>query len=106
MERIEDEEVKNFILWCLTRATERPSAKDLLESPFLNDLESEKNNHEVQVTPLVKEKKKKFKKRELNVMKQRGSTILEEEEENSEADIEPAKLSKEPSHNTPEEVKE
>lgn len=83
--RIEDEEVKEFILRCLNTAEHRPSAKDLLESKFLNEFESEKNNHEVKVRPPVKEKKnKKKKKSNMFLKKHQGSTILEEEEENSE----------------------
>ena len=38
---------------CLRPKDERPSAHDLLTSKFLNDLESEKNNHEVQLLPLI-----------------------------------------------------
>jgi cobalamin biosynthesis protein CobT len=38
----------NFIRWCLTESdNERPSAEDLLKSVFLNDLESEENNHPI-----------------------------------------------------------
>lgn len=59
LDRIEDEEVKTFILQCLSRADKRPRAVDLLDSPFLHDIESEKNNHEIKVKPLIKEKKNK-----------------------------------------------
>lgn len=60
-DRIEDEEVKEFILKCLGNADKRPSAKDLLDSKFINELDNEKNNHEVQVKPPPKEKKSKKK---------------------------------------------
>lgn len=43
-------------------------------------MESEKNNHEVQIRPLPKDKVKKIKK---SLRKHNGSTILEEEEENN-----------------------
>ena len=62
MERIEDEEVKEFILQCLTTADKRPSARELLESKFLKDIESERNNREVKVKPAVKAKGPKRKK--------------------------------------------
>jgi hypothetical protein len=83
MERIEDEEVKDFILLCLVPADKRPTAKDLLESKFLKDIEGDKNNREVKVRPAVKQKGPK-RKRSLDYMKKNGSTIIEEEEENSE----------------------
>lgn len=47
LERIKDPEVKEFILQCLLTSDKRPSAKELLESKFLNETESEKNNQEV-----------------------------------------------------------
>lgn len=50
LDRIKDEEVKEFILQSLNKAATRPSAADLLNSKFLNDLDSEKNNHEVKIT--------------------------------------------------------
>lgn len=62
MERIEDDEVQEFILQCLKRADQRPTAKELLESSFINDLESEKNNFEVKVKPPTKQKVPKKKK--------------------------------------------
>lgn len=83
MDRIEDEEIKEFILQCLTTADRRPTAKELLESKFMRDLESEKNNREVKVRPAMKPKGPKRKK-SLQYMRKHGSTILEEEEENSE----------------------
>jgi len=39
--------LKILFLQCLSKAGERPTAKDLLESEFLQDMESEKNNLEV-----------------------------------------------------------
>jgi hypothetical protein len=51
LERIEDDEVKDFILWCLSPVDKRPTAKQLLESNFLTDLESEMNNRFVKVLP-------------------------------------------------------
>jgi hypothetical protein len=48
----------------------------------LNDLDSEKNNHEVKIKPLPKDKLKKLKKG-LRLKKHGASTILEEEEENN-----------------------
>jgi hypothetical protein len=80
-------------------SNKRPSAKDLLESRFINDLESEKNNHEVQVQRAAAEKAGK-RAHALNspggslnadnpalaqassLKKKHGSTIMEEEEEN------------------------
>jgi hypothetical protein len=43
----------------LKKADERPTAKELLESKFIYDLENEKNNHEVKMKPLSREKKLK-----------------------------------------------
>ena len=54
LERILNEEVKEFIVQCLQPKDQRPSAHDILTSKFLNDLESETNNHEVQVMPASK----------------------------------------------------
>ena len=62
-DRIDDDEVKEFILKCLNTAEKRPNAKDLLESKFLNCLESENNNHEVNVRPPEKDKKMKKRKK-------------------------------------------
>ncbi len=69
----------------MTTADKRPSAKELLESKFLKEIESDKNNREVKVKPATKSKGLKRKK-SLQYMKKHGSTILEEEEENSEDD--------------------
>ncbi|CDW81608.1 mitogen activated protein kinase family [Stylonychia lemnae] len=90
LERIEDEEIKEFILQCLTRADQRPEAKDLLESKFMKDLESEKNNKEVKVKPPTKIKGIKRKK-SLEYLKMQGRTIFEVEEEDSEEDNEQKK---------------
>ena len=43
--KINNEKVKEFILKCLKPEKERPSAAELLEDQFLNDLESEENNY-------------------------------------------------------------
>lgn len=83
LDRIDDEEVKDFIFSCLISAEKRPSARELLESKFLKDLDSEKNNREVKVKPPAKQKKRK---NSLQHLKKHGSTIMEEEDENSEDD--------------------
>ena len=49
LERILNEIVKELSVQCLQPKDQRPSAHYLLTSKFLNDLESETNNHEVQV---------------------------------------------------------
>jgi len=49
LNRIKSEVVKNFILLCLKKENERPSANDLLEYDFLNSLECEENNFAVPV---------------------------------------------------------
>jgi hypothetical protein len=69
----------------LNPADKRPSAKELLESKFIKDVDTDKNNREVKVRPAIKQKGPKRKK-SLQYMKKHGSTILEEEEENSEDD--------------------
>ena len=43
--KINNERVKEFILKCLKPENERPSAAELLEDEFLNDVDSEENNH-------------------------------------------------------------
>ena len=43
--KINNNKVKEFILKCLKPENERPSANDLLEDKFLNDLESEENSY-------------------------------------------------------------
>ena len=42
---IKNEKVKKFILKCLKPENERPSANELLQDEFLNDLDSEENNY-------------------------------------------------------------
>ena len=92
LDRIEDDEVKEFILWCLSSADKRPAAKDLLESKFLKDLDNEKNNQSVKVRPPIKSNGPKRKKSFNYKLQRERSTILEEEEENSEDDEEERKL--------------
>ena len=43
--KINNEKVKEFILKCIKPEKERPSAAELLEDEFLNDLDSEENNN-------------------------------------------------------------
>ena len=43
--KINNEKVKEFILKCIKPEKERPSASELLEDEFLNDLDSEENNN-------------------------------------------------------------
>ena len=45
--KIKNEKIKEFILKCLKPENERPSAAELLEDDFLNDFDSEENNHPV-----------------------------------------------------------
>lgn len=54
--------MKEFILECLSCAEKRPTAKELLESKFIKDIESEKNNREVKVRPPTQPKVLKKKK--------------------------------------------
>jgi len=63
---------------CLEPAHKRPSALELLNSEFLNDLESEKNNHPVKVTEVARRNKAKP-----QLSEHRHSIIPEEEEENA-----------------------
>ena len=51
LERIDDPEVYEFICWCLRLADKRPSANDLLNCEFLNDLDSEAANNVVWLKP-------------------------------------------------------
>ena len=45
LDKIRNKDLKDFILNCLKSENERPSAEDLLNTKFLNDLESEENNY-------------------------------------------------------------
>ena len=45
LDKIRNKDLKDFILNCLKSESERPSAEDLLNTKFLNDLESEENNY-------------------------------------------------------------
>jgi len=62
LERIKDPEVLEFIMQCLHAEKEkRPTARQLLNSPFLQNLENKKNNESVRIQPAKKrppEKKK------------------------------------------------
>ena len=84
---------------CLNTEDNRPSAKDLLESKFLNEVDSEKDNLEVQVQIDNDEKstghfllsagglgsanKAAIGLQAAKYRKRQGSTIIEEEEENN-----------------------
>lgn len=45
-----------FILTCLEQRENRPSARELLESDFLKDLDSEATNNPVKLKPKNKDK--------------------------------------------------
>ena len=73
LNKIRNERLKNFICWCLKPESERPSANELLQSEFLNDLSSEENNHPALSYPLIKsnststtELRAQLKKRSMN----------------------------------------
>ncbi len=54
MNKIRNEKLKNFIKQCFKCENERPSANDLLQNEFLNDLESDENNYPALAYPLIK----------------------------------------------------
>ena len=54
MNKIRNEKLKNFIQLCFKSESERPSANDLLQNEFLNDLESDENNYPALAYPLIK----------------------------------------------------
>ena len=54
MNKIRNEKLKNFIQLCFKSENERPSANDLLQNEFLNDLESDENNYPALAYPLIK----------------------------------------------------
>ena len=54
--KIKGERVIEFINKCLKPENERPSARELLQDPFLNDLDSEENNSPAINKPDVKKK--------------------------------------------------
>ena len=54
--KIKGERVIEFINKCLRPENERPSARELLQDPFLNDLDSEENNSPAIIKPDVKKK--------------------------------------------------
>ena len=45
LSKIRNKKLKEFIMSCLKKEEERPSASDLLQSEFLKDLESDENNY-------------------------------------------------------------
>ncbi len=57
MNKIRNEKLKNFIQLCFKSESERPSANDLLQNEFLNDLESDENNYPALAYPLIKNEK-------------------------------------------------
>ena len=56
MNKIRNEKLKNFIQLCFKSESERPSANDLLQNEFLNDLESDENNYPALAYPLINTK--------------------------------------------------
>ena len=54
--KIKNEKVIEFIKKCLKPEEERPSAEELLEDPFLNDLDSEDNNYPAINNPELQKK--------------------------------------------------
>ena len=45
LSKIRNKKLKEFIMSCLKKEEERPSASDLVQSEFLKDLESDENNY-------------------------------------------------------------
>ena len=81
--RVLDEEVYNFIVLCMNKdPNDRPTCQELLESEFLQDIENERNKHDVNVAP----KKKKTQKQSQAYRQAQASVILEEDEENNDED--------------------
>lgn len=63
-EKLDDPEVADFILSCIEYREFRPSARDLIESKFLKDQDSESNNYPVQIKSKHKLKSHKSTKEE------------------------------------------
>lgn len=60
LERIKNEQIRNFITCCLDERSKRPTARQLLESEFMKDMASEINNHYVEIADArIKMPKKK-----------------------------------------------
>jgi WNK lysine deficient protein kinase len=79
LERIKDPEVLEFIMLCLSPQKEkRPTARQLLNSPFLQNLENKKNNESVNVKP---PKKRPPEKKANSLSKQFQQATIPEEEE-------------------------
>ena len=102
LDKIRNKDLKDFILNCLKSESERPSAEDLLNTKFLNDLESEENNYSALEYPPIQnikenvnnnnkgklnekneeKKKRRFSEIELNII-----NIQLDEEEKSDDEI-------------------
>ena len=102
LDKIRNKDLKDFILNCLKSESERPSAEDLLNTKFLNDLESEENNYSALEYPPIQnikenvnnnnkgklnekneeKKKRRFSEYELNII-----NIQLDEEEKSDDEI-------------------
>jgi len=73
-----DDQVRNFILWCLENRSIRPTAKNLLESDFMNDTTSENNNKYCEISEVARVKVPK-KEKKFNPIKNMLPEIEEEE---------------------------
>ena len=79
MGKIKNEKLKNFITWCLKPENERPSANELLQSEFLNDLDSEENKYPALSFPLAKSNSSSISE-SLNISQKKKNLINENTE--------------------------
>lgn len=87
LERIKDPEVLEFILVCLNQRKEmRPTARQLLNSPFLQDLKDGKNSEILHVT---KAKKRPMKKNSSYIHSMATHDPIPDDELNEESEDEP-----------------
>ena len=75
MSKIENAKVLEFIKLCLKREKERPSASELLESEFLQDLDSKENDLPVRVDNILRQNN--FYKPQSEVYKSKVSAVSE-----------------------------
>ena len=84
--RIKDEEVYNFIYKCLDpNKQKRPTARQLLESDFIQTLDDEKSKEAVPLGPATRRPNMHTKHRK-SFLENVKSVIPEEEEETSDRD--------------------
>lgn len=91
IDRIQDEEVTNFIRWCIKPSPQdRPTANELLHCEFLSHLEDKKNDNSVKIGKSVRRRKVH------KIMKVADDLVIPEEEDSQGEDSDEESKEKKP----------